>query len=81
MVQHRHHNNDQPGYHSDPAFRHAIHRYLCWFALACLIASIHAGPVTVLVWIAVAYVLTREGGSQGRKPPQGKCNQPKRRGC
>ena len=69
--------DEPPRYHTDPFYREAIHRYLGWLAAACLIASLHAGPVTIFVWIAVAIVLTR----CGRNPPNNKCNQNRRRRC
>ncbi|EAQ80553.1 hypothetical protein [Blastopirellula marina] len=61
-------------------YQDAIHRFLGWFAVACVIAAIHAGPVTILVWLAVAYVLTSIDGpgtpGSGGKP--GSCGSSKR---
>ncbi|RPH76403.1 MAG: hypothetical protein EHM77_09235 [Planctomycetaceae bacterium] len=62
-MQNRHEvHNGQPGYHTDPIYRDTIQRYLGWLAVACLIASLHAGPVMIFVWVAVAIALTRSGG-------------------
>jgi hypothetical protein len=72
-------NKNQSGYQNDPFYRDAIFRYLGFLAVACTIASWHAGPVTILVWLAVAYALTRGGSSQNRKPSTGKSTQSKRR--
>ena len=81
MVNRHQRKDDQPGYQTDPIYWEAIYRYLGWLGVACLIASWHAGPVMILVWIAVAWALTRDGGDQGGKPPNGKCNQTKGRRC
>lgn len=38
----------------------AIHRFLAWLAVACLIAAISVGPVMVFIWFTAAYALTRQ---------------------
>ncbi|QDU96236.1 hypothetical protein [Lignipirellula cremea] len=80
MMVNRHQSNDDgPGYHTDPIYRAAILRYLFSLALACLIASIHAGPVMLAVWVAVAYVLTRGGTEDGGPTQKQSCNRNKGR--
>jgi len=59
----------------------AIYRYLGFLGLACLIAGFRAGSVMLLVWLAVAYVLTREPEQQSHKPLIRPCNRPKGRRC
>lgn len=74
-------NDTRPGYHGDPIYRNAIHRYLGWLGVACIIACLHAGPVVLLVWLAAAYVLTRDGSGGGRNQAKRNCQSKRRRRC
>ncbi|MHC2068154.1 hypothetical protein ACYFX5_11815 [Bremerella sp. T1] len=57
-------------------YEDAVHRFLAWLAIACLIASVHAGPVAILVWLATAFVMT---GSRFPQPPNGPRRRHRRR--
>ena len=59
--------DEPPSHYSDPIYRDAIHQYLGWLAAACLIAALHVGPGMILVWLAVALVLT-QGSRKSSKP-------------
>ncbi len=41
-------------------YEDAVHRFLGWFAVACLISAIYAGPVAILIWLGTAHVLTSQ---------------------
>jgi len=73
--------NSQPSDPFDASYWAAITRYLGWLGVACLIAGFRAGPVMLLVWLAVAYVLTREPEPPSQKPLTRPCNASKRRRC
>jgi len=74
-------NDHQPRDPRGSDYWEAIYRYLGFLGLVCLIAGLRAGPVLILVWLAAAYVLTRDPEQQNPKPRHRPCNPTKRRRC
>jgi hypothetical protein len=53
----------------DPEYERAANRYLLFTAAACLIASIHIGPIALVVWVVTAIVMRQAGTQMFNRPP------------